>query len=903
MFKLISILILSLITTPCFAQEVTNNALNGKGMWVKNGIVVNNSVGRSIRQNPRTVTLGDGSSITVWEDFRNGFTDIYAQRLDSTGAKLWGDDGVAVCKAEKNQTFPQIIQSGTSDAVIVWQDYRNDNSDIYAQKIDLNGNTLWADDGIPVCRAPYNQLAPQLAPDNSGGAIIVWYDYRSGKGEDIYAQKINSSGGTEWRTDGVAVCSEEGTQWYPQIVSDGSGGAVICWDDKRGEDFNIYAQRLDIAGNPVWQAGGIAVCAAPENQQYCQMAPAGKDSFVITWQDYRNGNADIYAQKIDVSGRMIWRTNGVVVCNVVGNQEKPQVVGGENPVIVWTDYRNGTGNSDIYCQQLSSEGSALWDPYGVAVCGAGGNQMNPKAVSDGDGGAVILWQDNRNPLSSIYGRRVNKDGKALWAPDGKTICNDGSGGEFPQIAASGNGTFTAVWQDRRNGGLDVYAQELDGSGAISWIKNGTNIVLGFGAVTQQKPQMTKSGTEEYIIVWEDYRNGYSNLYAQKINNKGKVLWNAEGKRVCVCECNQMNPVLVSDDNGGAIIAWEDSRVASNTNILVQRLDGRGNALWNEEGVVICKASGDKLNPKITYDGKGGAIIAWQDSRRGGEMYDVYAQRIDKSGASLWRMDGVDLSSSPSIQVGLKMAHDGESGAIVTWVEYKKNLNIPDIYAQRVSSTGTILWDMAGCPVCRAPETQRNPEVAVNGEIIITWEDSGSGNYDIYAQKISKDGTVAWQSDGIAVCTAPYTQHEPKLVLNGDGGATITWEDYRKANWDIYAQRIDNDGKQVWTKDGIEVCGAPGTQYAPQIIKNMDKSCVIVWEDYRNNKSYNIYSQKVSPAGDILWAKDGLVVCATDGGARNPQVVDDGHNGAVIVWTDYRYGSYDIYAQRINDIPN
>ncbi len=53
----------------------------------------------------------------------------------------------------------------------------------------------------------------------------------------------------------------------------------------------------------------------------------------------------------------------------------------------------------------------------------------------------------------------------------------------------------------------------------------------------------------------------------------------------------------------------------------------------------------------------------------------------------------------------------------------------------------------------------------------------------------------------------------------------------------------------------------------------------------------------------MWIKDGIAVCATDGGARNPQLVDDGYGGAVIVWTDYRYGSYDIYAQRINDIQN
>ncbi len=808
MFELITLLILSLMVSPALAQE-NGGALTGQGLWLKNGIVINNSQGRSIRQNPKAVMLKDGSSIIVWEDFRNGYTDIYAQRLSDDGTKLWGDDGVAVCQFDKNQTAPQIILSGSSDAIIAWQDFRNDSADIYAQKVDEDGNMLWADGGVPVCKAPGNQLAPQLCSDDAGGALITWYDYRSGKGEDIYAQRMTSSGTNEWQMDGVPVCVADGTQWYPEIAADGHGGAVICWDDNRNGDYDIYAQRIDGTGKSLWQGNGIPVCAAPENQEYCQIASTSTDAFVITWQDFRNGNADIYAQSFDQTGRSLWKVNGAVVCDVVGNQEKPQIVGDGSggSVIVWTDFRNGTGNSDIFCQKMSATGTPVWDKFGVSICEAPGDQLNPKIAPDGDGGAVIVWEDQRNPSSSIFARRVNRDGKALWAPDGKTICNGGSGGEFPQVAVSGTGSCVFVWQDKRQGGLDVYAQGTDMSGAAQWTANGVNLVLGFGSVTQQKPKITKTGKDEYVIAWEDYRNGYSNLYAQKVNNKGKLLWDIEGVRVCAYDCDQMNPQLVGDDNGGAILVWEDSRAGSSTTIYAQRLASDGSRMWNDNGVIICQADGSRINPQICRNGKGGAIIAWQDARKGEELYDVFAQNVDKNGSPHWKIDGVDLSTSSSVQIGLKIAYDGMGGAVVTWVEYQKNLNTPDIYAQRINSAGDVIWDLSGLAVCRAPETQRNPDIAVSGEVIIAWEDNGGGNYDIYAQKILKDGTVAWQCDGIPVCTAPNTQIAPKLVLNGDGGATITWEDYRNLNWDIYAQRIDNDGKQVWTKDGVPVCAA------------------------------------------------------------------------------------------------
>jgi hypothetical protein len=902
MFKIILILIFALASTPSFSQVRSSDLRTGKTLWQKNGVVINDSQGRSIRRNAKVVGLDDNSSVMVWEDERNGYTDIYAQRLSAGGAKLWGDGGVGVCEAPGSQTFPQIISDGKS-VIITWQDYRNGNADIYSQKLNISGSAIWAKDGIPVCTSSTNQLEPQLAPDGAGGAIITWYDYRSGKGEDIYAQKMSKAGSPEWQVDGVPVCTEMGTQWYPKIISDGSGGAVICWDDKRGDDYDIYAQRLDSKGSPVWQMNGIPVCKAFENQEYCQIASCEGDSFVITWQDYRNRNADIYAQRINSTGMILWKTDGEVVCNVAGNQERPQIAGGKNPIISWIDFRNGTGNSDIFCQKMSSTGIPMWDPYGASVCEAPGNQTNPRAVPDGSGGAIITWQDQRSVQGGIFARRVNNDGKVLWVPDGKTVCSTSYGAEFPQITISKNdGKAVIAWQDKRNGGLDIYAQSLDLNGVESWRKDGLGIVFGFGSATQQKPKIKRIDKEAYMVAWEDYRNGYSNVYAQMINNKGKLLWALDGVRVCNAESNQYNPELISDDDGGAIIVWEDTR-SGVSNIYAQKIDRFGNVYWNEGGIKLCQSEKNEINPKLVKDTKGGAIVAWEDSRKREGVYNIYAQRIDQNGSLLWRIDGIAVKVSEGTQVNPDIGSDGEEGAVITWEEYRRNLNTPDIYAQRISGSGNVLWTNNGLTVCKAPESQKHPAMSVGGEIMIAWEDSGSGNYDIYAQKLSKDGTIAWAADGVPVCTAPFTQIGPKLMLEGDGGATFVWEDYRNANWDIYAQRLDTAGRQMWATDGIEICGAPGTQYAPQFVKSSGLSNIIVWEDYRNNESYNIYAQKLSDSGEALWEKDGVPICVTEGGARNPQLADDGKSGAVVVWTDYRYGTYDIYAQRINEIEN
>jgi hypothetical protein len=902
MLRLILILIFAFLSyIPSFSQTVKSETLPDKTLWQNNGIIINNSLGKSVRQNVKIVSLDDGSSVMVWEDERNGLDNIYAQRLNTKGAKLWGEGGIGVCTAAGNQTSSQIISDGKS-VIIAWQDRRGEDSDIYAQKIDLDGSIVWEKDGVPVCKAPANQMAPQLCGDGNGGAVITWYDYRSKFGEDIYAQKIDRSGTAQWQIDGVSVCIENGTQWYPKIISDGSGGAVICWDDKRGADYDIYVQRLDPKGAPVWPVNGLPACKASDNQEFSQIASCEGNTFVIAWQDHRTGRASVFAQKMTLEGRGLWKVDGARVCDVAGNQERPQIAGGTEPIIIWSDYRNGSGNSDIFCQKMTSTGTQEWDPYGISVCEAPGNQMNINLFPDGTGGAVIVWEDHRNDGSGIFARRVKNDGGMSWSADGMQVCTEKNGAEFPQVSVSKGGNITITWQDRRNGGIDVYAQNLDLNGKTNWKNNGLEIVNGSGMVDHQKPKIERIGEEEYGIIWEDSRNGYTNIYAQKINNKGKLLWSRDGIRVCSTDGDQYDPDLISDGAGGAIIVWDDNRTGAGC-VYAQRLDHSGNKLWNENGARICQYEGTAFNPKLASDSKSGAIIAWQGSRANEDRSIIYAQRLNGDGVLLWQPDGITVKNTQGAQMDPQIVPDGEEGAVITWTEYGENSVTPDIYAQRLNGNGNLIWAGDGIAVCKAPGTQKRPVIAANDETIIAWEDNGRGNYDIYAQKVGKDGSISWLTDGMPVCSSPLSQLDPKLILNSDGGMIFVWDDYRNSDWDIYAQRLNASGDQVWERNGVEVCAASGTQYFPQIVGSKGSSAIIAWEDYRSNKKYDLFAQKISDSGKSMWEKDGIPVCVTNGGARDPQLADDGKGGVVIVWTDYRNGSSDIYAQRINETEN
>jgi hypothetical protein len=126
--------------------------------------------------------------------------------------------------------------------------------------LETHRATAWSTDSsanTPVCTAKWSQGALGLAmvDDGSGGAIIAWADSRRGGRGDIYAQRVDRKGESQWNKDGVAVCTESGDRYSVFMANDGAGGAIIAWMDLRAGP-SIHAQRIDPTGHAQWAPGG-----------------------------------------------------------------------------------------------------------------------------------------------------------------------------------------------------------------------------------------------------------------------------------------------------------------------------------------------------------------------------------------------------------------------------------------------------------------------------------------------------------------------------------------------------------------------------------------------------------------------------------------------------------------------
>ncbi len=876
--------------------------------WIANGTKICGAPGE--QNEVKIISDQMGGAILVWTDSRSG-SDIYTQRVNAAGKVQWIDNGTAICTKQYSQNKVALASDGLGGAIIVWEDARTpaNSVDIYAQRVNSTGSVQWTLNGTAIVTLTYLQDRPKVISDGMGGAIIVWEDFRSGSHYDLYAQRINSTGSVQWTLNGIAVCDAANSQLNLELLADGSGGVFIVWQDYRYSNYDIYAQWINSTGVPQWKNNGVVICNASYWQQWPQLISDGTGGAIITWEDYRNGTTcDVYAQKISSTGNVQWVENGTIICNQNGAQGAP-VIASDNAggaIIVWQDYRYGT--DDLFAQHVNSSGLSQWDANGTAVCIFPGYQSEVKIVSDINGCAYVVWEDDRYGSSNmdIYAQKIDSDGSIAWSVSGIAICSASLEQRYPSIASDGMGGLFIAWNDlRESGNYNIYAHRIKGK--MQWINNGSIICNMID--DQRDPRLISDGVGGAIITWSDARVGGINadIYAQRVNFAGIQQWKSNGTLICQLPYGQLTPQIVSDGLGGAIIAWYDYRTFIKADIYTQRINALGVTQWTTNGISICNETA--TNIAMISDGEGGAIIAWQDNRIDSK-YDIKAQKVNSKGITQWTVNGTDICITEDEQTEPNLISDGAGGAIITWQD-KRGPKF-DIYAQRINSTGAVKWASNGVPICSASEDQMLPELTGAGAdgAIITWYDNRSQTTtcDIYAQKVNSTGNAKWISNGIAVCTSQFKQINPKIVGDGQEGAIITWEDYRidGTNWngDIYVQKIISSGQIQWNANGTAVCTAWNHQKSPNLISDQDGNVIIIWLDRRiDGTNYNIYGQSINSSSIAREMLNGIPICTVGETQYAVDIASDQTGGVFLTWYDSRILGTSIYASRFNPRPD
>ncbi len=184
---------------------------------------------------------------------------------------------------------PKISMDATGNFVIVWDDNRNNNYDIYFQRYTSTGAALGVNTKVNDDAGSDMQWNPSISMDAAGNFVVVWIDERNGN-RDIYFQRYTSTGAALGVNTLVNDDASTADQISPSILIDVAGNFVIVWHDFRDDDWDIYFQRYTSTGAPLGVNTKVNDDAGANFQLYPTISMDAVGNFVIVWQDFRNIN-------------------------------------------------------------------------------------------------------------------------------------------------------------------------------------------------------------------------------------------------------------------------------------------------------------------------------------------------------------------------------------------------------------------------------------------------------------------------------------------------------------------------------------------------------------------------------------------------------------------------------------
>ncbi|UCF07897.1 MAG: exo-alpha-sialidase, partial [Thermoplasmata archaeon] len=673
-----------------FISNSSDGAIWGDGVVNDNDIRINDdAIGSGDRQREPAIAIDSTDKIYVaWSDNRwggGGDYDIAISNSTDSGA-IWGD-GVADNDVRINddpvglgniQGNPAIAVNGTDAVFAVWTDDRDGDDDILVSSSTdgvtwgdgvINSNDEWInDDGFGNA-----QTEPAIAIDNTDMIFVVWSDDRLGD-NDIFTSY--STNGTFWgdglENDNDTRINDDGignglNQQEPAIAVDNLGSIFAVWSDERKGNLDIF----------------------------CSQSPNG-----MTWGDGVLNDNDIQVARPGTP---------------TSDQVIPEIaVFGANLYAVWQDYRDdvfGGGDSNIYFTN-STDGGASWgdgvlnhNDIRVDDSPQGTVQEQPDMGVDFGGNIYVVWQDDRDGDWDIY-FSYSTDGGTTWG-DGLLnnndvrINDDGAGNiqQNPSIAVAPSGAIYVVWQDDRDGDLDIYFS-YSTDGGTTWgdgFQNNNDVRINDDAMGnglgQLDPSISANSTSIFVV-WSDERNGTGDWdIFLSYSTDGGGTW-GDG----IMDNN--NDVRINDDGAANIQQSPDIDISGNAVYVVWSDDRNGDldilSSYSSDGVIWgdgqlnnndVRINNDmignglgQLNPRISADGIG-IYVVWSYERNAGGDWDVFFSKSLNGGLS-WSAPNDRVDNPPaagSLQQFPSLAINS-TDIFVVWQDNRDNaLNGFDIY--------------------------------------------------------------------------------------------------------------------------------------------------------------------------------------------------------------------------------
>ena len=427
------------------------------------------------------------------------------------------------------------------------------------------------------------------------------------------------------------VSNEFFSQLQQSVAALVGGGFAEVWTDGEYGARRVRMQWLDPSGRPLLPPDGLVISGPPDtidNPVVVAGSAAGEAYVAFV------AGSHVVVQRF-VSAQSQWPGTGIVaVDNINESAAEPNLVANPGGGVFACFHFWAVGPVlDIRCQRFDAAGARLWTSSGVSIGSPNAElRVLPRGVSDGAGGILLFWRNQRNfNLASpgpmlMEGQRFAADGSRPWGAAPKVVrttnlaSDNGYSYDFHQVVPDGSGGAVLAfndWTGTSDLALDVLAQRVSGAGDLLW---GSGAVVTGANGHQQHDQTIATGDGGAIVAVEDYDPLDSNrnrLLLFRLGPNGTHAWSSSGVLVSDLGSTALDYGAFGSFNGGVLrLAWthQTAQFTFEMDVPLATFSAAGTRTGTT--LMTTAPDGQFLRGLAFSPDTGGVLAVWDDRRKG-----------------------------------------------------------------------------------------------------------------------------------------------------------------------------------------------------------------------------------------------------------------------------------------------
>lgn len=818
----------------------------------------------------------------------------------------------------------------TSDGYFItaWME----DSDLFAQKLDINGTTQWFSDievtlmnGTQPQTGYYGFNLVDMESDGSGGTYLAYGSYDATDGYNTYVTRLSGSGSVACSAQLTGTADQKET--LVNIYPDGSNGVYAVWLDETS--WTIYMKRVDnTCSTSSWNSGNaLTVFSGGSSLFNLDLTEDSSGNLFVAFQDWDSGNGYgiAYAVKVDPTAPSVsWTSTGVT--DTYNFTSAPDGNGGL--ILFYTLDSTGAGQM----QRLDSSGNPDWGPTSF-TSGSSIDAMH--AVKDPASDNVFyVWYENDGTNWTSYIIKITSTGTLTW----------------PKTRVTDNGATMTGTDDRKGlvpdglGGVfiayHVYIASETRPG-VQYIKNdqtkafdasGIDIDVDYTSLWSYYPDIALGGSEEVVMAFTDRPVWYqteaqlfstsppppqveavtpdydSTAGGTSVNITGNYFTDATAVTVGGTACSSFTVNTETD-----IDCTVPAGTAGTADIVVTTPSGNsgttGQDLFTYYGV-----------PTVT------SIDPTSGVSTGGTEVIIY-------GSGFGEQSTVTVGGNPATVTDYasdELTIITPAGTAETTVDViVTNPGSQSDVAPHQQFTYTVAPEKWSIPTIIGGETNTNQDIQAihtsDDNYIVTWMSSiAEGETNLYIKKVNKsDGATfgTWNSAGtkvtldtVAGVNEPYG-NAYQVISDGAGGAYVIWAHPVPGGKGYvgspYLQHYFSDGS-TWASPvdlmslfGKDLDSETASDFnmvlddTPTTVSGQGdiEGVFISWYSTQSTTEESVEVVRVNANGNAAYATPTILPNYYNRTGEN-KIINDGSGNAIVVHYNNNEGTYNMYSYRI-----